>query len=805
MKFLLIFFVILVISIGYSETHSIIGKVFDLETNKPISGARINIVNSNRGTYTTSSGFFRLININLNDTITVSSIGYEIKPIEISKIANDTIIIFLKPKPLIFPAVEKVSDIEVDEIIRRAIKKKKENLSRIQTLQARIYSKLFIEFGGPSIELKKGKQSGLNVSINPIKTKDSLSIEFIRYFIFETFSNLFADFSKKFKIIEITERRQTANFLPEANLIAFTEFYNFYDEKLNILNTIFITPLAENAFDYYKFKLLGKQLYGNYYVYDIQIEPITKIFPTFVGRIKIIEGTYNLLEIDLRPSMFSEVPMLDSISFVQKFSQVDEKLWQPTFFEFTAKANLTIIKNLLDLTMKFRATSIVSDAIINLPLPDTIYKKNYYNKALVSPKADSTTPEFWEKNSPVGTQLSELEIYRRIDTISKKIDFHNKLKSINNEYTKFDFGFEPFSVSGEYNRVTGYAISFEPFIKYDAFELTVIPYYSFGLKKTFGSINIKQKFNRIQTKITIFSKVDYTSIERECNPSLSSLIAYFLHWDYYDYFRKDGFQFDAKFNLESLAISIGFEKSKHFSLGKTTNRSLFSNSIWRKNPEIDEGLFQTLFFELDYGNFFASSNNKVANYFINVEKIPSISCRTRIFIGTNEITRIPFGLFDLSFNFYIPVIFTGYTPISMNFRLDYGNATHYLPLQYHFRLPIGILISAPFGIYGGTEYLVGLVTLNLSDIWWRVLKLPKFDGKGLDLKLIFGAGKTYNNSREYIYESTKKQFYTEFGIGFDRIPTLISNLVYLYFETRWGFGALGKGNWRFNLGLSLPF
>lgn len=800
---LLLIFLITFVNYSRSQHFSILGKIIDSETKKPIPGASIRIENSIRGTYSTRTGFFRLPKVFLTEKIIVTSLGYEKKMVEVTKNTKDTLLIFLSPKPVLLPSVEKVSNIEVEEIIRRAIKMKKENLAKIKTLQARIYSKMFIELGGPTLERSNRSQFTINNFFGTGTSKDSLQIEFVKNFILEAFSNLFADYSKNLKIVEITERRQTANFPSEANLIAFTEFYNFFEDKLNILNTVFITPLAENSLDYYKFKLLGKQLYGDYYVYDIQVEPKTQIFPTFMGRIKIIENSYNLLEIDLQPSEFSKVSMLDSVFFEQKFNQLNDTLWQPTYFQFSAKLNLSILKNLLDFSLKFRATSIVSDAIINQPLPDSIYDKSKKRNLTVSPQADSSIAEFWETNSLREVSKEEIEIYRRIDTISKKIDFptlrDNELKSKN-----FGFGLNLSSISGDYNRVVGYSLSFEPFIKFQNLKLKLQPFYSFGQKKSFGMITLEHTRGNFGMKLSVFSKVDYTSTERECSPAVSSIIAYLFHWDYYDYFRKDGFNISSKVSQESFAISLGFERSRHFSLIKTTDKSLFSNSKWRNNPKIEEGSFQHLNFEIDIGSYFASKSS-IGKFLEELENKASFSARTRLILGVNGTTKFPFGLFDCSMFLKLPLLYTGYTPISLDFHLDYGKSTKELPLQFHFRLPVGLLFSAPFGKFGGTEYYSVVLSLNVSDIWWRWLGLPKFDGKGLELKFRIATSRTSNQSKKVIYESTGKYNYSEFGIGFSKIPTFISNLIYLTFESRWGIGPLGKGNWRFNLNLASSF
>ncbi|MGB9912058.1 MAG: carboxypeptidase-like regulatory domain-containing protein, partial [Candidatus Kapaibacteriota bacterium] len=44
----------------FCKELNVVGKVFDKETQKPIAGVRVQIFNTNRGTYTSPSGFFKL-------------------------------------------------------------------------------------------------------------------------------------------------------------------------------------------------------------------------------------------------------------------------------------------------------------------------------------------------------------------------------------------------------------------------------------------------------------------------------------------------------------------------------------------------------------------------------------------------------------------------------------------------------------------------------------------------------------------------------------------------------------------------
>lgn len=812
-----------------AQTHSIVGKVLDSETGKPIGGVRILVENTNRGTYSSSSGFFRLSKLIGGETLKFTSFAYNSKSIKLERIPTDTLYVRLEPAPIQLEQVEKVGEITADEIIRRAIQKKKENLSKIQTLQSVVYSKLTLELGGAFFERAKteiSESGNLSISIGGSRKNDSLRIidtsshrttiyrrenpQIIaaKHFILETFSNLYADYSKGIKVSEITQRRQTANIPSEANVVAFNEFFNFFDERLTILNTQLVTPLAENAFDFYQFELLGRTLYGDYYVYDIRVTPTTTIFPTFVGNIKIIEGSYNLVEVDLAPSRTSAIPMVDSLRFVEKFHQIDQNYWQPTYLQINAKLRIAIVKGWLDFLCDMNATSIVSDAKINSPLPDSIYAK-YSGKTIkaitVDSKADSTDIEFWENNSLREITLEEKELYARIDTAMKSID--SLLPR--NRKSSFDYGIS-LEEPAAFNRVVAYTAGISPYISFRNLKVNLSPSYSFGLKRAFAEAVISYQtskpsdipLNFTNISFRIFSKVETISNDKSVSPTLNSLAAFLFHWDYYDYYRKDGFRINYEINTLNSKLNIGFEEARHFSLPKTTDKSAFSKSLWRKNPEIESGSFRSFMVELEMGNLVSlpgigTLSGEGLSYKLNA----------KLTFGAKKGGSSAFGIFASSVLLQIPTFYTGYSPMNLSLLFQYGRATQQTPSQYLFRMPSGFgfgnFYSARIGLLGGREYFAMHLQWNLTDIWWRAIGLPRYEGRGLDLLLSASFGK-FNGSNS-IYNSTAGKFYTEIGFGFSRIPTFFSNVLFCGFELCFGLPPLGRKHWGWSYMLSLPF
>jgi hypothetical protein len=117
---------------------------------------------------------------------------------------------------------------------------------------------------------------------------------------------------------------------------------------------------------------------------------------------------------------------------------------------------------------------------------------------------------------------------------------------------------------------------------------------------------------------------------------------------------------------------------------------------------------------------------------------------------------------------------------------------------------MGNFFTAPIGYYGGDEYYSAQSLYNLSDLWWRWLGLPTYEGRGLDLTIGGTFGRFYNNTSS-VYKSTGDDGYTEAGFGFSRIPTFFSNLIFWSFDLRFGIGPNAEGRTGGAVSVTLPF
>ena len=693
-------------------------------------------------------------------------------------------------------SVTVTGNIEANELIKRAIARKEDNLNKLKTFKGRLYSKMNIELGGSVFAQSQG---GNSVNLG-IQTKTKENPELYRLFLLETFSDVYKDYTKDISYTNIIQRKQTANIPDSANIMAMSKFINLYDDYVTIINTRIATPLSKDAFDYYKFKIIKKEIYDDKYLYSISVIPATTLFPAFQGTIKLLEGDYNLIEAILEPSKNTAISFVDSLLLTEKYNESVEGVWYPSFLELSGKVNVEIIKKLFEIKADLKATSIYSDVEINKPLPDSIYAQENKSILTVARNADSSKTDFWENNSLREITKREKKIYKKIDSLVV-VDSTRKVEAV----SVFDWNLMPYL---DFNRVNSVSLGIQPGFQIFNTGLEGFAAYSFGMKRIVWDANIFYKFefphrNYLKLGIKSFDKPTRISLDRSYSRLLNTVFAGLFHFDYYDYLRSNGYEVFADVKIGNFFLNSGFEFSQQTSLPKTTNNSIFSKKIWRENPEISEGNFTVFSLDAQIGNVsFLLAGNSFENEF----QLNSVLGK-----NTDNNNNIFYSFF-VKYKTGIPLIQTGYRPIKLYMSLEGGLSTTNVPFQYLNRMQSAMKFITNFGNFmtaepaefGGYKYFGAHAILQLSDLWWRFLHLPLYEGRGPSLN-IGGSLAKFSSDGESIYRSTDNNFYSEIGFGLSRIPTFVSNVVYLAANVRWGIGPIASGRFNWALSISLPF
>ena len=794
---LLMLFVLIEISL--SEQACVVeGIISDKSDERVIPGASIRILGTNRGTYSSSKGFFRL-NVVKGDSIVIRSLAYLPDTLVITQNEND-LKIRLKSIPILTGNVNVTADITAEQIIERAINRRDMNQNQLKTFKGDLYSKLIMENEGSLLSISSDEdgsvtaQAAIGFGDEPSDSK--------KYVIMETFSSVMKDYKENISSTTINKRRQTANLKPDDNLMAVTEFFSFYDDEISFLNVTFPSPIASKALSAYNYRIKKKINQNGRYIYVLSVEPNSSIYPRFTGEIHIVEGTYNVVEIDLEPSISTAVPFFEKIKIKQKYSESEEKVWYPSFLEVNAGVKVDVLKGVFDFKTDIQVTSIFSDASINIALPDSFYSDNFnVSRITISNIADSPDSTFWKRNSLHGLGDKEDEIYKKVEHAVKSdsASFESSISEVRFNWLKPYFDF---------NRVSSVSLGLMPSLQIHEFKLNTNGYYSFGLQDFYGSVGLELPTWRISKYNVILSGNIYSGQERfghsigQYHRLVNTVAAALVHEDYNDYYQNDGFGISLNISSRRLDFLFNADFSRNYSLKKNTDKSIFRSYEWRNNPAVEEGNFSILRAKLTLGKIIPIS---LPDYFDAELDIDA-------FAGLKSEADLDFRGISGRLIFSVPTFETGYGSMKLMMSLSGGIVSDDTPVQYQHRMASRLFIlnntgnfyTAQIGFYGGDKYYSVQILYNLSDIWWRWLGLPTFEGRGVELTLGGTYGEFYNSTGSF-YRGTGKDAYSEAGFGFSRIPLFLSNIIYWSFDIRFGVGPNANGRTGGAISITLPF
>lgn len=221
--------------------------------------------------------------------------------------------------------------------------------------------------------------------------------------------------------------------------------YDFYENYLDF-NTKVVSPIADNAFNYYKYKFDGSFVDENNKIID-KIKVIAKrdSEPVMEGFIYIVDDTWAIYAVDLsiKGSQMGN-PAINKLVIQQSFSYNNtNKIWAKNTQTFDFEAGI------FGINISGRFTYVYS----NFDFPEKIEKKTFTNEVLkFEANANKKEDSFWNTTRPVPLTLEESTDYLKKDVLQTKKKSKTYLDSIDTKRNKF----RVFDVISGYNYSNSY-------------------------------------------------------------------------------------------------------------------------------------------------------------------------------------------------------------------------------------------------------------------------------------------------------------------------------------------------------------
>lgn len=415
---------LLFIGFSVSVSSQIKGTITNTN-NEPLPFVNVFVENTYTGTNTNDSGYYEL---NVTETKTYNLVfqylGYKTikKTVSVDTFPYTIDIVLEEEKVSLDEVVINAEENPANIIIRQTIAKRKENLEKINSFKADFYSRGLIK-----IKDAPEKFLGQEIEIDGL---DSTRTGII--YLSETISKI-----QYLRPDRLKENITASKVSGDATGFSFNNAsdvdYNFYNNTVEFGNAI-ISPIANNAFTYYRYKLDGifYDDRGNL-INKIAVTPKRKNDPVFSGFIYIVEDQWTIyaVELDITGTQ-ARIPALDLITLKQSFSYSEtDAIWALISQSLDFKYGIFGIKG------DGRFTAVYSNYQFNEPLT----KKDFGRQlVLVQPEANKKDSLFWNTIRPVPLTNEEVTDYIKKDSIRLVKESKPYLDSIDKANNKFKLG-----------------------------------------------------------------------------------------------------------------------------------------------------------------------------------------------------------------------------------------------------------------------------------------------------------------------------------------------------------------------------
>ncbi|MGV3509367.1 MAG: DUF5686 and carboxypeptidase regulatory-like domain-containing protein [Sphingobacteriaceae bacterium] len=394
---------------------------------------------------------------------------------------------------------------------------------------------------------------------------------------------------------------------------------NLYDNLLQwgpLGNQSYISPVADNAFDYYKFQLEGSSLQNGHTIYKIKISPKNRFDPVFSGHIYLVEGDWRLYSVDLMITEEARINFVDTLKISQNFIEVGESYWLPSDITFKFKGKV--------LGFKFAGyfTGLYSNYSINPSFPKNFFKDEVMK---IPEDVNKMGNEYWVKNRPVPLTYEEEVNYHIKDTAAAKVESPEVLDSIQKARNKFKplkFLFSGYTLHNYakrsywhfnsinrtvfFNTVEGWAVDLKPHYRKEfslkrSIDIKPRLRYGFGSQTLNTNIEINYLRDTLDHEsFTLNVGSDYLDLNNRGTINLfyNTLTTLFDGKNLLKLYKSNFFAFSAQREItDGLLVTGGTEISRRYPLRNGSYESIFNNAARLLtsnnplNPEVDENLF----------------------------------------------------------------------------------------------------------------------------------------------------------------------------------------------------------------------
>ena len=491
----------LMLSFYWGNAQKISGVIKN-ESGQLISYASITVKGTTKGVSANNIAAFSIALPAGKHVLVCQHIGYATQEKLLEIVGDTTVDFILQEQRLMLKAVVVTNTGEnpAYAIIRQAIKKRSFYNNQVKKFRCDVYSKDVIKLRslpekimGKKLESEDRKSMGVDSSGNGI------------IYLSEAMSSISRQLPNDFKMTVKSSRVSGSNGFG----FTFPTFINMYDNNVDIFNggsiaaRGFVSPIAEGALNYYKYKMLGSYQENGKVINTIKVTPKRKYEPLFSGIINIVDDDWRIHSYDLTATKESQLQVVDTVKITQLFVPVESDVW-------------TIKNQLIYFSVKIFGIDAVGNFLTvysNYEL-DPPFDKKYFNKVMIKYDSgvDKKSKTFWDTVRPVPLGIEEVRDYSYKDSLLKveldSASVRNNIDSLKKRQGKlkllsfvyggvnrrhfskqhpFNWGVRSILSSFQYNTAEGISLELSGYVDKkinDRINMRLQPYFRYGFSNT---------------------------------------------------------------------------------------------------------------------------------------------------------------------------------------------------------------------------------------------------------------------------------------------------------------------------------
>ncbi len=406
-----------------AQQFTLSGKITD-EVGRSVPFASVYIQHTTIGTSANNEGEYS-INLKAGQhTIIYKAVGYRQEMLEIDLKQNQAKTIALKPEvyQLQTVSISATGEDPAYAIIRQTIKKRKFYLQQVKAYTADVYIKGLQKlldapkrFLGRNIEQmtsRMGLDSNRRGIVYLSESQSKYSFSYPDQVHEEMISSKVSGNNRAFSYNRASDLK--------------VDFYENYQNWDEISLRPLVSPIADNALFYYRYKYVGQTTQDGQEVNKIQVIPRREHDPCFEGYIYIQEDTWRVVGIELFITKKANIRFVDTVKINQQFLPVDQKAWMPSTVRFDFTAGL----------LGFKLAGYFVSVYNNYDVNPSFGKKNFNELLRITRDVNKKDSLYWLRERPIPLTAEERNDYQKKEALASKRESKQYLDSLDGRNNK---------------------------------------------------------------------------------------------------------------------------------------------------------------------------------------------------------------------------------------------------------------------------------------------------------------------------------------------------------------------------------